>query len=92
MIQRRTRHNAEFKAEVALAALTETKTLAQLATEYGIAPTISRAGSKSSLRTPVMSSARGRRKKSTTMPKWQSCTVRSINSRLRRIFCLIYPG
>jgi len=39
MPQHRTRHSAEFKAKVALAALTETKTLAQLATEYGIAPT-----------------------------------------------------
>ena len=35
----RKRHTAEFKAKVALAALTETKTLAQLATEYGVAPT-----------------------------------------------------
>lgn len=34
----RKRHSADFKAKVALAALTEMKTLAQLATEYGVAP------------------------------------------------------
>ena len=38
MAQRRTRHSADFKAKVALAALTESTTLAQLATEYGIDP------------------------------------------------------
>lgn len=39
MVRHRTRHSAEFKAKVALAALTESKTLAQLATEYGVDPT-----------------------------------------------------
>lgn len=36
---RRTRHSAEFKATVALAALSESKTLAELATEYRVHPT-----------------------------------------------------
>ena len=35
----RTRHSAEFKATVALAALSESKTLAELATEYRVHPT-----------------------------------------------------
>ena len=39
MPQHRTRHSAEFKAKVALAALSETKTLAELATEYHVHPT-----------------------------------------------------
>lgn len=34
----RKRHSADFKAKVALATLTEMKTLVQLATEYGLAP------------------------------------------------------
>lgn len=34
MPQHRTRHSAEFKAKVALAALSESKTLAQLASHY----------------------------------------------------------
>jgi transposase len=34
MPQHRTRHSAEFKANVALAALSESKTLAELASEY----------------------------------------------------------
>jgi transposase-like protein len=34
MPQHRTRHSAEFKAKVALAALSESKTLAVLASEY----------------------------------------------------------
>jgi transposase len=34
MSQHRTRYSAEFKAKVALAALAETKTLAELASEY----------------------------------------------------------
>ena len=38
MPQHRTRHSAEFKAKVALAALSESKTLAELATEYGVHP------------------------------------------------------
>jgi transposase-like protein len=38
MPQLRTRHSAEFKAKVALAALSESKTLAELATEYGVHP------------------------------------------------------
>lgn len=39
MPQHRTRYSAEFKAKVALAALTETKTLAELASEYKVHPT-----------------------------------------------------
>ena len=39
MPQHRTRHIAEFKATVALAALSEAKTLAELATEYRVHPT-----------------------------------------------------
>lgn len=39
MPQHRTHHNAEFKAKVALAALSESKTLAELATEYRVHPT-----------------------------------------------------
>lgn len=39
MPQHRTRHSAEFKAKVALAALSETKTLAQLASDYQLHPT-----------------------------------------------------
>jgi transposase len=38
MVQRRTRHRAEFKAKVALAALTESKTLAPTPSEYGVDP------------------------------------------------------
>ena len=39
MPQHRTHHSAEFKAKVALAALSESKTLAELATEYRVHPT-----------------------------------------------------
>lgn len=39
MPQHRTRYSAEFKAKVALAALAETKTLAELASEYKVHPT-----------------------------------------------------
>ena len=39
MPQHRTRHSAEFKAKVAVAALSESKTLAELATEYKVHPT-----------------------------------------------------
>ena len=39
MPQHRTRYSAEFKAKVALAALSESKTLAELASEYKIHPT-----------------------------------------------------
>ena len=38
MPQHRTNHSAEFKAKVALAALSESKTLAELATEYRVHP------------------------------------------------------
>jgi transposase-like protein len=38
MPQHRTRHSAEFKAKVALAALSESKTLAELASEYKVHP------------------------------------------------------
>jgi transposase-like protein len=37
-MQHRTRYSAEFKAKVALAALSESKTLAELASEYKIHP------------------------------------------------------
>lgn len=36
MPQHRTRHSAEFKAKVALAAMSESKTLAELASEYKV--------------------------------------------------------
>jgi transposase-like protein len=36
MSQNRTRHSAEFKAKVALAALTEAKTLAEISSEYKV--------------------------------------------------------
>lgn len=39
MPQHRTRHSAEFKAKVALVALSESKTLAELASEYQVHPT-----------------------------------------------------
>jgi transposase-like protein len=39
MPQHRTRHSAEFKAKVALAALSESKTLAEIASEYKVHPT-----------------------------------------------------
>ncbi len=39
MPHHRTRYSAEFKAKVALAALSETKTLAELASEYKVHPT-----------------------------------------------------
>ncbi len=39
MQQNRTRHSAEFKAQVALATLSESKTLIELAVEYRVYPT-----------------------------------------------------
>jgi transposase-like protein len=39
MPQHRTRHSSDFKAKVALAAISESKTLAELATEYQVHPT-----------------------------------------------------
>ena len=39
MPQHRTRHSADFKAKVALAALSESKTMSELATEFGVHPT-----------------------------------------------------
>lgn len=39
MPQHRTRYSAEFKAKVALAALSGSKTLAELASEYKVHPT-----------------------------------------------------
>jgi len=39
MPQHRKRHSADFKAKVALAALSDSKTLAELATEYKVHPT-----------------------------------------------------
>lgn len=39
MPQHRTNHSAEFKAKVALAALSESKTLAEIAIEYRVHPT-----------------------------------------------------
>jgi transposase-like protein len=39
MPQHRTNHSAEFKAKVALAAVSESKTLAELAAEYHVHPT-----------------------------------------------------
>jgi len=36
MPQHRTRHSAEFKAKVALAALSESKTLAEISSEYKV--------------------------------------------------------
>lgn len=39
MPHHRTRHSSEFKAKVALAALSEARTLAELASIYGVHPT-----------------------------------------------------
>ena len=40
MGNKRKQHSAEFKAQVAMAALSGDKTLAELASEYGIHPTM----------------------------------------------------
>jgi len=39
MSNHRTRRSAEFKAKVAMAALSEAKTLAELSSDYGVHPT-----------------------------------------------------
>ncbi len=39
MPQHRTRHSSDFKAKVALAALSESKTLAEIASEFRVHPT-----------------------------------------------------
>lgn len=39
MTKHRTRHSADFKAKVAMAALSESKTLAELSSHYGVHPT-----------------------------------------------------
>lgn len=39
MTNHRNRHSADFKAKVAMAALAESKTLAELSSEYGVHPT-----------------------------------------------------
>jgi transposase len=38
-MQHRTHHSASFKAKVALAAMSESKTLAELSSEFGVHPT-----------------------------------------------------
>ena len=59
-MNRRNRYSAELKAKIALAALSDTRTLAELASAYKVHP------SKPCLKMPPTFSARGRIKKSAT--------------------------
>jgi len=62
MPQHLQRHSADFKTKIALAALSESKTLAELATEYKVHPTQITPGNRSLLKTPLTSLVRARRK------------------------------
>ena len=75
MPQHRTRHSAEFKAKVAVAALSESKTLAELSSEYGINAAQLPVGSRSWLGEPPTSLVKGRRRRSTMRQKWRTYTA-----------------
>ena len=91
MAPHRTRHSAEFKAKVAMAALAESKTLAELASEYGVHPTqITRWKQELMANAPDLF-GKGKKRTIIMTPRWLSCIVRSANSRLKKIFCRICP-
>ena len=91
MPQHRTRHSAEFKAKVAVAALSESKTLAELATDYKVHPTQITRWKQELVDNASDLFGKGNKKRSTTKPRWPSCIVKSASSRLRTIFCHICP-
>ena len=92
MQQHRTRHSAAFKANVTLAALSESKTLAEFATEYQVHPTQITLWKQNLIEMLLTFLAKAKIKKSTMRARWPNFITLSASSRLRMFFCQMYPG
>ena len=91
MAKHRIRRSAEFKAKVALAALSEAKTLAELSSEYGVHQTqITRWKQELIANAPDLF-GKAKKKALNHEAEVDELIARSASSRLKTIFCPICP-
>ena len=81
MGMKRKQHSAEFKAQVAMAALSGEKTLAELASEFGVHPTMISAWKQELVKNAKTLFERGNKKAADPQEVSTTCTARLASCR-----------
>jgi transposase-like protein len=91
MGKKRKKHSPQFKAKVALAAIQNNETVAQIAGRFGVHPTMVSTWKRQMLEGAADTSTNATNHANRPKEKPTSCTGRSASSRLKTIFCPICP-